>query len=62
MPEGRIGGQTEMLEILNGFIQPGAEENRGSSVRRIQGDGCLQDMRMPQANKEGVVYDHLFKG
>ncbi len=44
MSEGRISSQSEMLEILNCFAQPGTVENRGSSVRGVKEEQRLHNV------------------
>lgn len=59
MSEGWISSQSEMLEILNCFAQPGAVENRRSSVRGIKEEQRLHDAsikmggRVRQIDEEG---------
>lgn len=65
MPEGWISSQSEMLEILDCFAQPGALKNRESSVRGIKEEQCLHNVSIQmggwvrQIYEEGRVYDHF---
>lgn len=65
--EGWIGSQSEMLEIINCFTEPGAGKYRESSIRGIKEDGCLHDAsiksggRVRKTTEEGGMCDDFEK-
>ena len=67
MSEGWIGSQSEMLEIINCFTEPGAGKYRESSIRGIKEDGCLPDAsiksggRVRKTAEEGGMSDDFEK-
>lgn len=66
--EGWVSIQSEMLEVLNGFAQPGATKNIEGSISRTMEEQCLQHDtfihrggRVRQIDEEGGMYDYLLK-
>lgn len=61
MSEGWVSIQSEMLEVINCFAQPGAVKNIEGSIRGITEERCLHDTfiqmggRVRQIDEEGCM-------